>query len=134
VLHQILQWHHLVSTPAPPDTVPNLELNTLFDGLFHAAAWAVTVAGVFVLLSAGSARAEPDGTQTLLGGALVGWGGFNLVEGVIDHHLLNVHHVRPGPDQLLYDVAFLVWGAAMAGVGALLLRHATGRTREAAAD
>src|SRR5215203_241764 len=43
VLHQILQWHHLVSTPAPPDTLANLELNTLFDGLFHGATWVVTV-------------------------------------------------------------------------------------------
>ena len=122
VLHQILQWHHLVSTPVPPDSVANLELNTLFDGLFHAATWVVTVAGVFVLLSAGGARIEPGGTRMLIGGALVGWGGFNLVEGVVDHHLLNLHHVRPGPDELLYDLAFLGWGAAMATVGAVLLR------------
>jgi uncharacterized membrane protein len=32
VLHQILQWHHMISTPAPPDTLENLELNTLGDG------------------------------------------------------------------------------------------------------
>ena len=31
VVHQILQWHHLVSNPIPPDTVGNLELNTLAD-------------------------------------------------------------------------------------------------------
>ena len=122
VLHQILQWHHLVSTPVPPDSVANLELNTLFDGLFHAATWVVTVAGVFVLLSADGARTEPGGTRTLIGGALVGWGGFNLVEGVVDHHLLNLHHVRPGPDELLYDLAFLGLGAAMVAVGAVLLR------------
>jgi uncharacterized membrane protein len=123
VLHQILQWHHLVSTPQPPDTVERLELNTLFDGLFHAATWVVTVAGVFTLLSANGARGAPGGTRTLVGGALVGWGGFNLVEGLIDHHLLNLHHVRPGPDELLYDVAFLAWGALMVVAGLLLLRR-----------
>ena len=50
VLHQILQWHHMVSTPTPPDTLENLELNTLGDGIFHAATWVVTITGVFVLM------------------------------------------------------------------------------------
>jgi len=39
VLHQILQWHHMVTEPFPPDSVRNLELNTLGDGLFHAFTW-----------------------------------------------------------------------------------------------
>jgi uncharacterized membrane protein len=38
VLHQILQWHHMLTSAGyPADSVPNLVLNTLFDGLFHAA-------------------------------------------------------------------------------------------------
>jgi len=45
VLHQVLQWHHLVSTPVPPDSLPNLEHNTFWDGMFHVGTWAVTVAG-----------------------------------------------------------------------------------------
>jgi uncharacterized membrane protein len=45
---------------------------------------------------------------------LMGWGLFNLVEGVIDHHLLNLHHVRDLPAHVpLYDWVFL----AVAGVG-----------------
>jgi uncharacterized membrane protein len=127
VLHQILQWHHMVSTPTPPDTLANLELNTLGDGIFHAATWILTVAGVFVLMSSNGARNEVGGLQTLIGGALVGWGLFNVVEGLIDHHLLGLHHVRPGPDELLYDVAFLGWGAAMLAIGAAAIRSATQR-------
>jgi uncharacterized membrane protein len=124
VLHQILQWHHMVSTPRPPDTVETLQLNTLGDGLFHAAAWVVTVAGVFTLMSSNGARNQPGGMRTLLGGMLAGWGLFNLVEGVVDHQLLNLHHVRPGPDQLLYDLGFLAWGAVMLGVGIWVMRTA----------
>jgi uncharacterized membrane protein len=123
VFHQILQWHHMVSTPIPPTTLEDLEANTLGDGLFHAATWVVTVAGVFVLMASNGARHAPGGTSTLLGGALIGWGGFNLVEGIVDHHLLGLHHVRPGPDALLYDIAFLVWGALMVGVGVALARR-----------
>jgi uncharacterized membrane protein len=58
---------------------------------------------------------------------LAGWGGFNLAEGVINHHVLQIHHVRPGPQEPWYDVAFLVWGALMLFAGLLLLR--TGRTK-----
>ena len=127
VLHQILQWHHMVSSTTPPDTVENLELNTLGDGIVHAVAWVVTVTGVFVLMSSSGARHEPGGTRTFVGALLAGWGLFNVLEGIIDHHLLGLHHVRPGADQVLYDVAFLVWGAAMLIAG----RWAVARARDA---
>jgi uncharacterized membrane protein len=114
----------MVSTAIPPTTVETLELNTLGDGLFHAATWVVTVAGVFTLMASDGARHDLGGMRTLTGGAFVGWGMFNLVEGLIDHHVLNLHHVRPGPDELVYDVAFLAWGAAMSVIGAVLVRGA----------
>lgn len=123
VLHQILQWHHLISTPTPPNSLERLELNTLGDGIFHAATWIVTVVGVFALMSADGARNQEGETRTLIGGLLTGWGLFNTVEGVVDHHLLNLHHVRPGPDALLYDLAFLAWGIIMLVVGFALIRN-----------
>ncbi|HEX7196765.1 MAG TPA: DUF2243 domain-containing protein [Candidatus Limnocylindria bacterium] len=128
VLHQILQWHHMLSAHTPPDSLANLELNTLADGLFHASTWIFTSVGVFVLWAAVRGGA-PLGWSRLMGGLLAGWGGFNVVEGIIDHHILGVHHVRPGPDELLYDIAFLVWGSIMLIVGVFLLR----RTDEATA-
>jgi uncharacterized membrane protein len=123
VVHQILQWHHLVSNPIPPDTVGNLELNTLADGVFHAAAWAVTLIGVLILLASNGARREPGATRRFVGGFLLGWGLFNLVEGVVDHYVLNLHHVRPGPDQAMYDLAFVLGAAAMTVSGAVLVRR-----------
>jgi uncharacterized membrane protein len=127
VLHQILQWHHMVSTPTPPDTLANLQLNTLGDGMFHAATWIVTVAGVFVLMSSNGGRHEEGGMLTFIGGALLGWGLFNVVEGLVDHHVLNLHHVRPGPDEFVYDVAFLAWGVIMLAAGAWWIRTAGNR-------
>ena len=70
VLHQILQWHHMISTLTPPNTLDDLELNTLGDGMFHAATWIVTVAGVIALMSANGARDHDRGTRTLIGGLL----------------------------------------------------------------
>src|SRR5215207_5111047 len=61
VLHQLLQWHHMVSTPYPATTLDNLRLNTLWDGIFHGATWIAVVAGLVVLwrrLQAGALRAR----------------------------------------------------------------------------
>jgi uncharacterized membrane protein len=132
VFHQVLQWHHMVSTPTPPTSLENLELNTLGDGLFHAATWIVTVAGILALMTANSARHEPGGQRVLIGGALVGWGLFNLVEGAVNHHLLGLHHVRPGPDEFLYDIGFLAWGAVMLIVGFVMIRGARRNATEIA--
>jgi uncharacterized membrane protein len=52
-----------------------------------------------------------------------GWGAFNLVEGLIDHQLLGLHHVRDdlgGP--LGWDIAFLASGVLLIAVGAALVR------------
>ena len=47
---------------------------------------------------------------------LTGFGIFNLVEGIIDHHLLGLHHVNetvPPEQWLWWDLAFLASGAAI---------------------
>jgi uncharacterized membrane protein len=128
VLHQILQWHHMLSAHTPPDSLASLEQNTLADGLFHAVAWVFTLIGVLLIWGAMRYGASM-GWSRLTGGLLAGWGGFNLVEGLVDHHLLGVHHVRLGPDQLLYDVGFLAWGAIMLAGGTVLLRGRKVRDR-----
>ena len=121
VLHQVLQWHHMLSAHTPVDTVEGLELNTLADGLFHLAAWLFTVVGV-VLLWHALRRGAVLRWSALIGGLLIGWGAFNLVEGLVNHQLLGLHHVRPGADELTYDIGFLAWGALMLLVGLRLWR------------
>src|SRR5215203_5499138 len=38
VLHQILQWHHMLTSAGyPADSVENLNINTFLDGIFHGA-------------------------------------------------------------------------------------------------
>ena len=46
VLHQILQWHHMVSDVSryPVNTIAGLEVNTLADGFFHLATWVLVLA------------------------------------------------------------------------------------------
>jgi len=47
---------------------------------------------------------------------LIGFGLFNLIEGIVDHLISKIHHVNETvpPDQWIYwDLGFLLWGAAM---------------------
>jgi uncharacterized membrane protein len=56
---------------------------------------------------------------------LIGFGLFNLIEGIIDHHLLGIHHVNETvlQDRWVYwDLGFLVWGALMLIGGWRLMR------------
>ena len=124
MLHQILQWHHMLTSEGshPATTVAGLEANTLADGLFHAAAWLAVLAGLWALW-----RATRDGAtwsfRRLAGLMLAGWGVFNLVEGLVDHHLLGLHHVRTGASETAYDLAFLALGAALLIAGLAVARE-----------
>ena len=127
VLHQILQWHHMVSNTAanPPTTLAGLEANTLGDGIFHAAMWVLVAAGVALLVAGWRAGRPAPPAAMKLGLVLAGWGAFNLVEGVIDHHVLGLHHVRDdlgGP--VGWDIAFLVLGALQLAGGLALAQRA----------
>lgn len=118
VAHQILEWHHMLTSWRPMDTAAGMRANMLGDGLFHAACLIVVLVGVY-LLAAQPTR--PTGRQ-LTGLLLAGWGIFNLIEGVVDHLILGVHHVREGSQELAYDLGFLVLGAALLAGGLWLAR------------
>jgi uncharacterized membrane protein len=123
LLHQILQWHNLLSSVEPPVDLIAMKYNMLWDGLFHAFAWIVTAMGVLQLLSAGGHLAVRWSRAAFFGSALAGWGAFNLLEGLIDHQWLALHHVHPGHGQLAWDIAFLAWGATMLVGGIMLARR-----------
>ena len=113
VLHQILQWHHMISDSAghPVTTVSGLEANTLADGLFHTATWASALAGTMLMLASWRQGRLAPTWRFQMGLLLAGWGLFNLVEGSINHQILGIHHVRDdlgGP--LSWDLGFLAFG------------------------
>ena len=125
VLHQILQWHHLLSASYPPADVRSLEFNVFWDGAFHAGTSLFVVAGLASLWRAAH-RAHLWWSGKLMAGTLLmGFGLFNLVEGLVAHHLLGIHHVNETvpPEQWVYwDIGFLVWGAMMLIGGWVLYR------------
>ena len=127
VLHQVLQWHHMLTSHGdyPATTVAGLEVNTLWDGIFHAGTWVATAAGLWLLWRAGRRADVPWSGRLLLGLLALGWGVFNLGEGIVDHHILTIHHVRySGADALPWDLGFLAAGAALVAGGWWLARNA----------
>ena len=123
VFHQLLQWHNMFSARLPPDNLLNAKVNMFWDGVFHAAVWLLTVIGLWRLHCAALRSDLPWSGRALLGSMACGWGAFNLIEGVIDHQLLGLHHVmeaaaNPWPG----DLAFLASGVVLLLLGAWLLR------------
>ena len=127
VLHQVLQWHHmLTSAGLPATTVGNMEVNMVADGLFDATTWVITVVGLGLLWRAKKHDELPP-ARIFLGSVVTGWGLFNLVEGIVDHHILGIHHVRSGPNQIAWDLAFLAFGVALMVIGWILVRRRRGK-------
>jgi uncharacterized membrane protein len=122
VLHQILQWHNMLSSVRPPITLVEMKYNMVWDGIFHAFTWIMTALGVARLWTAGKRADVPWSTRTFVGSLLLGWGLFNFIEGVIDHQIMGIHHVHPGEGQLAWDLAFLASGLVLIGVGYALTR------------
>lgn len=127
VFHQILQLHNMLSAKYPKVGVDaqmalvNAEINMFWDGLFHAFTWATTALGLALLWRAAQSGVRLS-TRTFVGSLSLGWGLFNLVEGVIDHHILHLHHVTETEGHLVWDLLFLGSGAALALAGLALLR------------
>lgn len=122
VLHQILQWHNMLSSLIPNTDLVGVKVNMVWDGLFHAFTWLMTVVGLGLLWRAGSRRDVAWSTHTFVGGLVLGWGLFNVVEGTIDHLVLGIHHVHPGAGQLAWDIGFLAFGAVQIAIGGALVR------------
>ncbi|HEY8592045.1 MAG TPA: DUF2243 domain-containing protein [Sphingomicrobium sp.] len=125
LLHQILQVHAMLSAKLPLDNMANMKTNMTADGLFHAVTWLATLVGVALLWKAVNRHIDvrPTGIG-LVGYMLAGWGWFNLIEGIIDHHILNLHHVIQALGQSIWDWLFLASGIVLIVVGHTMGRRA----------
>lgn len=122
VIHQLLQWHHMFTSVETSRTVRGLELNTLGDGLFHLLDWVLTLSGIALLWRVVQNPNAEKSTSVFLGALLAGGGLFNFIEGLIDHQILGIHHVKPGPNEFAWDMGFLVLGLGAAVIGWLVIR------------
>lgn len=132
VFHQMLQWHNMLSHKLPPDDTIAKSVNMFWDGIFHAFCLLATLLGIILLFRALRREAINKSARLLGGGIVAGWGLFNIVEGIIDHHILRLHLVReitPNPD--LWNYGFLGFSVLLFIVGFLVMQRRIPKERHA---
>ena len=117
IFHQFLQWHNFyVHTTT--------YWRIVSDGALHLALAALMV---FAAVSLFVRRREFSGVvqarRTFGAGFLLGMGGFQLFDGIVDHKVLQLHPIREGvANQLPYDLAWNAAAIALLVAGWLLWR------------
>lgn len=122
IFHLGLQWHHFYD-------LSTTEIALLSDGIFHAVAWFITVAGLFLL--ADIRRRGEVAWARWTGAVILGVGCFQLLDGVLNHKVLRIHQVRYGVDLLPYDVAWIGSAVLLIILGLIVVLR-TRRSRTAA--
>lgn len=124
LLHQVLQWHHLLSgiTRAP---FSDLRVQLMADGLFHAAMYVIAVWGIWVLVKARYLLVGPAADRILLADTLIGFGAWHIVDAILSHWILGIHRIRMDvPNPLIWDLLWLaVFGILFVAVGIILKRR-----------
>jgi uncharacterized membrane protein len=125
VLHQLLRWHHFYDRGSQA-------AGLIADGIFHLGSTAALVVGLVLLVQRWRVGRGP--LRQSVAGILLGVGGFNLYDGIVQHKLLGLHQVRAGAsNNLPYDVVF-IGTAAVVLLGGLILRRAAGLPGRSAAS
>jgi uncharacterized membrane protein len=105
LLHQILQWHHLLSL-AQGASFRDMRMQILADGLFHMACY--FLAGVGVLLT-WNGRRTASSDRVILAWAVLGFAAWQFTDVLVVHWAIGLHRVRVDvSDPLLWDIGWLV--------------------------
>jgi uncharacterized membrane protein len=119
LLHQILQWHHLLSS-IENVALQNLRMQILADGIFHAFMYVVALIGLLLFWRSRRVAAELSG-RLYLANFLIGFGVWHIIDAVIVHWILGLHRIRPGSnDMLFWDLLFFAVGVIILLVGLYL--------------
>ena len=121
--HQIFQVHEMLSNKIPSTDYVGKSVNMFWDGIFHFFCLMVVLTGIILLWKLLQRKNTENSGKLLSGGLVLGWGLFNIVEGIINHHILKLHNVieiSENPDT--GNFIFLGISALILIAGALLLR------------
>lgn len=105
LLHQVLQWHHLLS--GLEQARHDIRWLILTDGLFHLLMYVVAAIGLWLLWRGRQALAGQS-DRRILANALLGFAGWHIVDGVLSHWVLGIHRIRMDVgNPLLWDLLWL---------------------------
>ncbi|MGV3570413.1 MAG: DUF2243 domain-containing protein [Ramlibacter sp.] len=136
LLHQVLQWHHLLSN-VQAAALQDLRAQLLADGLFHLLMYFIAAWALYLLWRARADYSAPGADRALWARALVGFGAWHIADSVFSHWITGIHRIRvDAPNPLFWDLLwFAVFGLVPLLAGWLMQRGgAGGRGRAAAAS
>lgn len=116
LLHQILQWHHLLSLVPG---IAGLREQILWDGLFHAGMYALAAVALWRIWRRREEGLARMGRAQVAGLLLAGFGLWHVLDSILSHWVLGIHRIKEdSPHPLVWDliwfVAFgclpLLWG------------------------
>ena len=108
LLHQILQWHHLLSL-VPGEALRDVRNQVLADGAFHVLMYLMAGLGLWLLWRARDGLVDAGAGRRLAGSVLVGFGLWQLIDVVIFHWIAGIHRIRVDVENpLAWDIGWLV--------------------------
>jgi uncharacterized membrane protein len=127
LLHQVLQWHHLLSL-VDAEAVRDIRVQILADGLFHVLMYAIAAVGLWLLWRGRRGFENPGLDMKVLAATVLGFSVWQFVDVVLFHWILQIHRIRVGvPNPLLYDIGWLVvFGLPSLALGLWLARRPSG--------
>lgn len=138
LLHQVLQWHHLLSN-VQAAALQDIRAQMLADGLFHVLMYFIAAWALYLLWKARADYSAPGADRVLWARALIGFGVWHIVDSVVSHWITGIHRIRvDSPNPLFWDLLwFTVFGIVPLVIGWLMQRSShrdDGRGRKAAAS
>jgi uncharacterized membrane protein len=125
LLHQILQWHHLLSG-LEGDAFQDIRVQILADGLFHALMYVVAAIGLVLLFRAWRDHVDDKAGRLLLANAFIGFGVWHIVDAVLSHWLAGIHRIRMNADNpLVWDLIWFVAFGLLPLIAGVLIRRGT---------
>ncbi|QGQ95223.1 DUF2243 domain-containing protein [Paenibacillus psychroresistens] len=115
VFHQFLQWHHVIDHQ-------NHRIELFSDGVFNLVVTLLLVFACIKIFRDALHNRIGFSWRIFIGSIIVGAGSFNLFEGLIDHQILGLHHVRSNsPNWFIYDIGYLISGVLLIIIGTIYL-------------
>ena len=126
LLHQILQWHHLLSAIDGP-AAGDLRFQMVADGVFHLAMYVIALIGAGLLVAARRARSPGLSLRRMAALVLAGFGSWHCVDALLVHWALGLHHIRmDAANPILWDIGWLAVFGGLPLAAAWLLRQPGG--------
>jgi uncharacterized membrane protein len=100
LLHQVLQWHHLLS--GVEQARQDIRILILADGLFHVLMYVITGVGLWLLWRSRQEFSASGADRLLIADALIGFGVWHILDSVLSHWVLGIHRIRMDVDNPLF--------------------------------